>query len=60
MCCYLCCGAVLQLATLLYNMWFVCGGLWGGGGGGGMAMGSFTSSFIASMLYIRFACLVVW
>ena len=29
-------------------MWWV--------GGGGVAMGSFSSSFIASMLYIRFSC----
>ena len=29
----------------------------GGGGGGGVAGGSFSSSFIASMLYIRFSCI---
>ena len=31
-------------------MWWV-----GGGGGRGVALGSFSSSFIASMLYIRFS-----
>ena len=34
-------------------------GWWGGGGGGGVAMGSFSSSFIASMLYIRVSCTVL-
>ena len=33
-------------------MWWV-----GGGEGGGGAMGSFSSSFIASMLYIHFSCI---
>ena len=31
-------------------------GWWVGGEGGGVAMGSFSSSFTASMLYIRFSC----
>ena len=34
-------------------MWWVGGG---GREGGWVAMGSFSSSFIASMLYIRFSC----
>ena len=34
-------------------MWWIGGG---GGGGGVAAMGSFSSSFIASMLYIHFSC----
>ena len=40
----------------------MCGGLvgvgggGGGGGGGGVAMGSFSSSFLSSMLYILFSC----
>ena len=31
----------------------------GGGGGGGVDLGSFSSSFIASMLYIRFSCIII-
>ena len=35
------------------SSFYICGGLVGGGGGG-VAMGS-SSSFLASMLYIRFS-----
>ena len=33
---------------------------WWGGEGGGVDLGSFSSSFIASMLYIRFSCGIAW
>ena len=60
MCVCVCVCVCLVVCLVFIFGWRVCVWWVGGGEGGGVALGSFSSSFLASMLYIRFSWCIVW